>query len=129
MWLRDQLREDSDRKFIIGCHVYSGARYNSYKMWNDEATNVYVGLVEEFRDRIIVELAGHDHFASLRTHKRGEGDYFHNLFVAPSITAWYDNNPGVSSFSINSELEAVKLRSTFLNLKPTIGHKKSLPLN
>lgn len=73
-------------------------------MWNDEAAEVFVELIEEFKDRIVIELAGHDHFASLRTHKRGEDDYFHNLLVLPSITAWYDNNPGVSSFRINSEL-------------------------
>lgn len=29
-WLREQLSEESDRKFILGSHVYTGARYKSF---------------------------------------------------------------------------------------------------
>ena len=79
-------------------------------MWHDAATQVYMELIEEFRDRIIIEVAGHDHFSSLRSHKINETEFFHNLFVAPSITAWYHNNPGVSSFKINDEMVPVQLR-------------------
>ena len=46
MWLKKQLSEDSDRKFVIGCHLYDGVRFNSYKMWNDEAHKQYVDLLE-----------------------------------------------------------------------------------
>lgn len=90
-------------------------------MWHSKATRVYIDLIEKHKDRIILELAGHDHFASLRTHKLGEDDFFHNLLVAPSITAWYDNNPAVSAFRIDNELKPVQLRSSFFNLKATIG--------
>ena len=33
-WLRDQLSEDSKRKFILTSHVYAGTRYESFLMWN-----------------------------------------------------------------------------------------------
>ena len=56
----------------------------------------YFKIMEKYKDRIIIELAGHDHFLSLRSHKEAENDYFHNIMVNPSITAWYKNNPGVS---------------------------------
>ena len=71
-WLAEQLSEKSNRKFILGCHVYSGARYNSKQMWNDKSMKVYFSLIEEFRHKILIELAGHDHFTSLRTHKINE---------------------------------------------------------
>lgn len=91
-------------------------------MWSDTPTAVYLALIKEFKDRIIIELAGHDHFSSLRTHKTSDTtEFYHNLFVAPSITPWYDNNPGVSSFKISDDFKPVALRQTFLNLSPTIG--------
>ena len=74
-----------------------------------------------------MELAGHDHFASLRTHIISSDNIIHNIFVAPSITAWYNNNPGVSSFKIDDDFKPHELRSTFLNLAPTIGHDQPLP--
>ena len=73
---------------------------------------------------MIIELAGHDHFASLRTHQIDSNDYFHNLLVAPSITPWYKNNPGVSSLAVNDDLIPCKLRTTFLNLDRTIGKEE-----
>ena len=85
--------------------------------------------MREHRDRVVLELAGHDHFASLRSHTDSEGPSYHNLFVAPSISPWYYNNPGVTSFEISDDLVPQKLRSTFLNLATTIGQDKPLPLD
>lgn len=129
-WLREQLTEDSDRKFILTSHVYGGTRYKAFQMWSTKANEAYFKLLAENQDRIIVELAGHDHFASLRAHQTEVGDdaLFHNIFVAPSITPWYSNNPAVTSFEISEDgLTPHKLRSTFLNLAPTIGQDKPLP--
>ena len=53
--------------------------------------------------------------------------------MAPSITPWYSNNLAVTSFEINrhqgGDLVPEKLRSTYLNLQPTIGLEKPLPLD
>ena len=53
----------------------------------------------------------------------------HNMFIAPSITPWYSNNPGVSTFEITEELVPENLHSTFLNLKPTIGQNNPMPFD
>ena len=82
-------------------HVYPGARYQAFEMWNEEPNSWYFGMLEEHQDKILIELAGHDHFPSLRAHAGEQGGLFHNLFVAPSITPWYKNNPGVTSFEIS----------------------------
>lgn len=78
----------------------------------------------------MLELAGHDHFASLRAHTDENGDAFHNIFVAPSITPWYSNNPAVTSLEIDGDdLKPKNLRSTFLNLEPTIGRDSYVSLD
>ena len=79
-------------------------------MWNDDASATYLQILQDHKDRVLMEVAGHDHFSSLRTHKESDDVFYHNLFVAPSITAWYNNNPGVSSFKISDELQPVELR-------------------
>lgn len=121
-WLREQLTEDSTRRFILISHVYGGSRYNSWSLWNDEPRDAYFKLLAKHRDRVVIELGGHDHFASLRSHMDDLGMPYHNMFVAPSLTPWYSNNPGVSSFSIapvsdeNPALVPKGLRSTYLDL-------------
>ena len=103
-------------------------------MWEDLPNTVYFDLLHRFKDRVVIELAGHDHFASLRSHEATDGSFYHNIFVAPSITPWYSNNPGVSSFRIekrdaDGDWVPLGLRSTFLNLNATIGLEAPLPLD
>ena len=97
-------------------------------MWQDEPNLEYFRILDEYKDRILLELAGHDHFASLRAHMNDEWEVYHNLFVAPSITPWYKNNPGVTSFEITDDtLIPQKLRTTFLNLRKTLGKETVTP--
>lgn len=98
-------------------------------MWNENPRFFYFKILEEFKDRVIIELAGHDHLESVRTHKIGKDNFFHNLLVAPSITPWYKNNPGVSSLKIGNDMVARNLKTTFLNLNPTIGLINSTPFD
>ena len=101
------MSEDSDRKFIIAYHVYPGSRFNNFALWNDRPNQVYFEMIRRHKDRIIIEIAGHDHLASLRSHTGSSvlnledpatEFSFHNLIIAPSFTPWYKNNPGVSAF-------------------------------
>ena len=49
-------------------------------------------------------------------------DYdFHNLLIAPSFSPISKNNPAVSAFEISDDLVPEFLKSTYWNLKPTIG--------
>ena len=93
-------------------------------------------MLRSHRDKIIIELAGHDHFTSMRYHTGSqvfdlpdpERDYdFHNLLIAPSFTPWYKNNPAVSVFEIDDGLIPINLKSTYFNLKPTIGKDDRMP--
>ena len=91
--------------------------------------------MRKYQDKIILEVAGHDHFGSLRYHETKAGDWegtsgsslFHNFLVAPSITAWYGNNPGVTVLEVGDDLIARNLKSSFLNLEATIGRVDDTP--
>ena len=108
-WLEDQLSDDSNRKFIITSHIYPGIRYNAKEeqgeqLWDTENTETYFKLLEEYKDRVLIELGGHDHFTSLRTHESDSGGYFHNIAITAGISPRYSNNPGVTSFEITDDL-------------------------
>ena len=45
-WLRKQLEEDSDRKFILTSHVYAGARYASWALFLENANAAYFEILE-----------------------------------------------------------------------------------
>lgn len=113
VWLEEQLSEESTRKFVIIMHVYPGARYKNFALWSNHSNSRYFELLRKYKDRVIIELAGHDHFTAMRYHSSsGVLDLpdpepafnFHNLLIAPSITPWYGNNPGISAFEISDSL-------------------------
>ena len=118
---------DSERKFIPISHVYAGTRYETFSLWSTEAADRYFDILKNHRSQVIMEFSGHDHFSDLRVHHEDLLDKYHNIFIAPSITPWYSNNPGVTSLELSAELVPQDLRSTFLNLNATIGQEESLP--
>ena len=94
-------------------------------MWFEEASAVYFNLIEKYRDRIIIEIAGHDHFTDLRYKSSETADpyFYHNLLIAPSVTPWYNNNPGVAAFEVDENLKPFNLKQSNLNLDATIGRE------
>lgn len=110
-WLKEQLSEESDRKFILLCHVYGGTREQNVGMWNSYPNKVYFELIKHYKDKIIIELAGDDAFSSLRYHTNSDiwdttadgNELYHNLLVIPSMTPWDRNNPAVSSMEITND--------------------------
>ena len=104
-WLKNILAEKNDRKYILLMHVSPGARYKDKAMWKSYPNNVYFDILKEYSDKIILEIGGHDHLSSLRYHTKRDildvsssnalqhDELFHNIFIAPSMTPWYHNNP------------------------------------
>ena len=91
--------------------------------------------MDKYRDRIIIDVGAHDHFTSLRAHKgytvneAGETEeyYYRNLMIAASITPWFQNNPGVTVFEVDSDLIPRNLQTSYLNLSKTIGRTGVTP--
>jgi hypothetical protein len=72
LWLEEQLMNStSTDKFILISHIYESANYNSesFNNWAENARQTwFYQLLWAFRDRIILEVNGHDHISDLRTH-------------------------------------------------------------
>jgi hypothetical protein len=73
---------------------------------------------------------GHDHYTDLRYHSsHGVVDLpdtdvkfdFHNLFVAPGVSANKGNNPGVALFEVSADIVPTNLQFEFLDLVPQVG--------
>jgi hypothetical protein len=82
--------------FIISCHIYPGARYKSgtEELWHPSDAETYLNIIKKYSDKIIIEIAGHDHLADLRYHNTdypnavsSSSSYFHNMIVAAGVTS------------------------------------------
>lgn len=63
----------------------------------------YTDLLLEFKDRLIIEVSAHDHFADVRFHSAGsKGGFYHNLIVSPGISPIKNQNPGYAVFNIDA---------------------------
>ena len=141
-WLAEQFKHAEDgRKFVIIQHVYGGARYY-HPMWTAFPNNAYFELLANYKDKVIMEIGGHDHFTSMRYHTKQDilniSDFeeevikddslFHNILINPSLTPWYYNNPGVSCLEIDDKsLIPHNYQASYLNLAPTMGENATKP--
>ena len=136
-WLEKQLQNASEgRRFIIIQHVYGGARANNHPMWFTYPNNIYFDLLSQYKEKIIIEIGGHDHFTSMRYHTNydvldttvpapDDALLFHNILINPSVSPWNGNNPGISKFEIDDKtLLPFNYEASYLNLQDTIGKDK-----
>ena len=71
-WLEAQLKNPSGRKFIILDHIYAGGRFKhdatkkAQSLWSPKYNEWYFDLWDKYKDNIIIELAGHDHWEDVR---------------------------------------------------------------
>lgn len=93
------------------------------------------------KEKIIIEVGGHDHFTSMRYHTRRDildiidhswdqpdDTLFHNILVNPSMAPWQRNNPGISVMEVEDEtLIPHKYHASYLNLGATIGKQHHTP--
>ena len=81
--------------------------------------------MEKHRDKILLEVTGHDHLAGLRTHQVSDsssGEQYLNKVLFPSITANSDTNPGFGTFEYDTDTQVIsKLKFTYVDVDGTIG--------
>lgn len=88
--------------------------------------------MELHRDKIVLEVVGHDHLAGMRysevEHK--EGDYYLNKVLFPGLTASSKTQPGFATFVYDSETrKAEQLKFTYIDMDSTIGLPASTPFD
>lgn len=135
------MNSTSTDKFILISHIYESANYNSesFNNWAENARQTwFYQLLWAFRDRIILEVNGHDHISDLRTHSANKmfnhGDkcvneypeyadqFFASKLINPGITPTNHSQPGFATFNYNFENSTfTDLKMTFLQLESTTG--------
>ena len=90
-------------------------------------------ILLKYSDKVILELAGHDHIADVRYHNHvlpnGEKTYFHNLLLSPGLSSKDGQNPGFAVFQIDkTTLVPWGLEMTFIDLAKTYGMENVPPL-
>ena len=64
--------KDSSRKFVIIDHIYAGLRVqhdsNSFMedLWRDDYRDRYFNFLLKYKNQLVIEIAGHDHWEDLR---------------------------------------------------------------
>ena len=94
-------------------------------MWHSEANARYFSLLLEHASQIAIEVAGHEHITDIRYHSTDglldspspdSPANFHNIFIAPGVTPWYSQNPGVAMFEVSDDGVPSGLKYEFLDM-------------
>jgi hypothetical protein len=116
-WLEEQLSTgESWRKFILINHIYFGTQNKGHAvkaLWNETFTREFGRIVETYSDRILIEISGHEHLADVR-YSNGSVIFnntpganltgpklFHNMLIAPGVTAFDGSNPGLTTLKLD----------------------------
>lgn len=110
-WFTQQLElaAKENRKVIPITHIYAGSRFKHgetgevSRLWTKEDTHRYFDLMLAYKDTVMVELAGHDHWADLRAYQESDDLAYRSLHVAPGISVNHGQMPGFSTVKIDSE--------------------------
>eukprot|EP00347_Sterkiella_histriomuscorum_P022332 403330854 len=130
-WFKSQLANGGNRKFLITNHIYPGAKFisKSKDLFHPEYNTQYFDILNQYKDRIVIEVSAHDHFSDVRYHSDGNEDnkqFYHNLIVSPGISPVKNQNPGIAHFEIDrSTFIPQNLRMIFIALEQTYALTKS----
>jgi len=122
-WLEQALKSsEPDHRFILTFHIYAGTQLwknanGVWNQWNANYTSRYSQIIRDNHDKVILEVAGHDHIGDLRysdqkyapeNEKNGTSYSFHNIIIAPSITLASDSLPGYTVFKLDEQTSIAK---------------------
>lgn len=134
-WLDSKLDDDTGNKYIIATHIYAGGRFkhdNTFKeqtLWTKNYNDKYFEMVKKHRDRIVIELAGHDHWEDLRMLYDKDGSEYRNLFIGNGVTPNFGQMPGFNTMKIDGQnMKPKELMQTILNIRPSWGNSTMPPL-
>ncbi len=122
-------------KFLIQLHIYetSGFWKGAFPNWKEDTDmKSFVEVLKQYRDKIILEVTGHDHLSGLRYHEVDDspGEYFLTKVLFPSVTASSSTQPAFSTFEYDTETGvASNLQYTFIDLQKTIGLPEDTSIN
>ena len=72
-------------------HIYESASWWQgafANWWENDNQSSFTSLMKQYRDKIVMEVSGHDHLSGLRFHEVEDspGEYYLNKVLFPSVT-------------------------------------------
>ena len=107
-------------------HIYETADYwqGGFSNWKEDTNQEkFLKLMKQYKDKIILEVTGHNHLSGLRYHQAdNDQEYYLTKVLFPSVTASSNTQPAFSTFEYDTEQQiASKMQFTFLDLQDSIG--------
>jgi len=83
-----------------------------------------------YKDKIILEVGGHDHMEDLRIFNSNSKGPYRNLFIGCAVSPDHEQMPGFNTFAIEGdEMVPRDLRLTTIDLEATYGKNPAPPLS
>ena len=108
-------------------HIYPGAWFYSKdevvhteNTWMPTYNQRYVDMIYENRDRIIIEVAGHDHVEDIRYSRRQDGKSARSLLISNAVTLNNHDLPGFTTFKVENFVPT-DLMQYSLDITPSFG--------
>ena len=131
-WLSDKLsKAELDEKFIIMMHIFETADWwdEVYPNWAEDSNqSIFFDIILSNKDKIILEVTGHDHLAGLRSAPipGATGEYYLNKIVFPGLTSNTSQQPGFGTFIYDTDTTtASQLKMTFVDLNDSYDKPES----
>lgn len=108
-WLEKLLKDNRKRKYIIITHMYAGARFKhnakktEQELFVDQWNERYFNLFKEHQDRVVIEVAGHDHWQDFRVFVDDDGVPYRNVFIPTGVSANHWQLPGFNTMKIDGK--------------------------
>jgi hypothetical protein len=91
-WMESLFNSTDKRKYLMVSHIYAGARLKhndqmkASELWVDNWNKEFFDLVEQHEDKIIMEIAAHDHWADVRVFDRPTKGPVRSVYIAAGVS-------------------------------------------
>ena len=128
-WIENNLK--SGRNYVLLDHIYAGARFKHdttekpSELWYTKFNDWYFDLMDTYKSKIVIEIAGHDHFQDVRTFYRATKGAIRNLIVAPGVSPDHGQLPGFNTLKIDLDtMKAYDLVQTSADITAAYGQSQ-----
>ena len=102
------MKSTSQRKYIFITHIYAGARVKSNvtgtpeELWRPKYNKRYFDILSANKDKLIIEVGGHDHWESIRSFEDDDAQVYRNILIPTAIGMNKFQLPGFNTFKVDA---------------------------
>lgn len=119
-------------------HIYETADWWNGKGFSNWFENnyqeTYFSIMKKYKDKISLEVTGHNHLAGMRIQSLGDSDdsdeYYLSKVIFPGLTAASATQPGFASFVYDTDSATIEeLEFTYVDVNGSIGKPEDTPFD